>query len=375
MWLPLSYSIRSLGRRRARTALTAFGIAAVISTFIVMTAASAKMRSMFRGAGQPDEIVVMQAGAMNPEFSSPSRASGSWLKAQGGVAQAEGAGLLVSPELSLASEMEGGGSSPVMLRGVEPVALGFYREVNVAQGQPMAPGKRVMVGRQLARARGVTVGHRVAFEGDVWSVVGVFSARGAVYEQEIWADLDDLAAATRRSGPTHFAVRATSAAEASALVERINSQQAEPLQALPSAAAFARIGGMSIWMSSLGQFIAVVIALGAVFGGMNTMFSALASRRREIGILRAVGYRPFAILVSFLIESLLLGLSGGLLGAALAFAMARLPLRIPFLLDGEVEIGAGSLVAGLALALAVALVGGLLPSLHAARMPVIRALR
>ena len=93
---------------------------------------------------------------------------------------------------------------------------------------------------------------------------------------------------------------------AKALVARVNDQHAEPLQALTSAAAYARIGGMSLWMSALGQFIAVTIALGAVFGGMNTMFSAVAHRRREIGILRTVGYRPFAILASFLFESLLL---------------------------------------------------------------------
>lgn len=374
MWVPVSYNLRSLLERRGRTAFTLAGIAAVVSVYIVMNSVSGHMSSLFRTTGQPDEIVVLQAGSVNPELSSVSRSSTGWLGTQDGVAQGA-EGPLVSPELSVASRLGDGAGADVMLRGVTPIARSFYREVTIEQGEPPGPGKRVVVGEKLARARRVKAGDTLSFEGTTWSVAGVFSARGAVYEQEIWTDLDDLAAATRRPGPTHFTVRAASRDAAKALVARICDQRAEPLQALTSEAAYARIGGMSIWMSALGQFIAVVIALGAVFGGMNTMFSAVAHRRREIGILRAVGYRPGAILASFLLESLLIGLAGGLLGAALSFAVARLPLQIPFLLENDVGIRAGNIGAGLILAVGVAVLGGLLPAVTAARMQVVDALR
>lgn len=374
MWVPVSYSLRSLIQRRGRTALTLFGVAAVVSVYIVMSSVRGHMVSLFRTTGQPDEVVVMQAGSVNPEFSSVSRASAGWLRTQDGVAQGA-EGPLVSPELSLATRVEGSPPADAMLRGVDPGALSFYREVKVVEGGPPAPGKKVMVGRTLARTNGIRVGDRLTFEATTWEVAGVFSAGGAVYEQEIWTDLDDLAAAARRPGPTHFTVRATSADAADALVAHVNGQRAEPLQALTAVTAYARIGGMSMWMGALGQFIAIVIALGAVFGGMNTMFSAVAHRRREIGILRAVGYRPVAILVSFLFESLLIGLGGGLLGGALSFGVARLPLKVPFFIEGNVGIGAGHIGSGLLLAVGVALLGGFLPALSAARMQVVQALR
>ena len=375
MWVPLSYNLRSLTERRGRTFLTLFGIAAVVSVFIVMSSVSGQMSTLFRTTGQPDEVLVMQAGSVNPEFSSVSRSSAGWLKTQDGVAQIGSLGPAVSPELSLASRLDKAPPADVMLRGVDAVALSFYREIKPEAGAAPAPGKRVIVGVKLARTQHISKGDTLTFEGATWTVAGVFDGGGTVYEQEIWTDLDDLAAATRRPGPTHFTVRTLSADAAKAFVDHVNNQHAEPLQALTSAAAYARIGGMSIWMSSLGKFIAVTIAIGAVFGGMNTMFSAVANRRREIGILRTVGYRPFAILVSFLFESLLIGLAGGALGAALSFVVARLPLKIPFFIENQVGIGASAVGSGMVLALGVALVGGFLPALQAARMQVVQALR
>lgn len=374
MWVPVSYNLRSLLERRGRTSLTLIGIAAVVSVYIVMSAVSGHMQSLFRTTGQPDEILAMQAGSVNPEFSTVSRSSSGWLKTQDGVAQSP-AGPLVSPELTLASRLDRTPPADVMLRGVDPVALSFYREIKADPGEAPAPGKRVIVGRKLARAQHISKGDALRFEGADWVVAGIFDGGGTVYEQEIWTDLDDLAAATRRPGPTHFTIRAASPDAAKKLVDLVNNQHSEPLQALTSAAAYARIGGMSIWMSALGKFIAATIALGAVFGGMNTMFSAVANRRREIGILRTVGYRPAAILASFLFESLIIGLLGGLLGAGLSFVVARLPLKIPFLIENQVGIGAGAIGSGMALALGVAVVGGFLPALQAARMQIVQALR
>ncbi len=376
MFVPLRYNLRSLALRRVRTALTVIGIGAVVSVYVVMSSVSDQIRTLFKQTGGPDEIIVTQAGALNAEFSSVSRASATWLRTQGRVAQDAGGVPRVSPELMLSSQLvRNGVAGNVLLRGVSAGVMPWYQDVRVAEGGPLGPGKRIMVGRQIARARKLHVADAVDLEGERWTVAGVFTADGTVYEQEIWLDVDELGAAANRADLTHFTVWTRGAADARALVDEVNGQRAEPLQALTAEAAYARVGGMSVWMSALGKFIAIIIALGAVFGGMNTMFTAVASRAREIGILRAVGYRGGAILVSFLLESATVGLAGGVLGGALAFAVARVPLHMPYLLDGEVVIRSGDLVAGLVLSAVVSLAGGFVPALQAARVRVVDVLR
>jgi putative ABC transport system permease protein len=170
-------------------------------------------------------------------------------------------------------------------------------------------------------------------------------------------------------------VRCKSIADTQVLVDAINNQRTEPLLSMTSTAAFKRVGGMSIWMAALGQFIAIVIAFGAVFGGMNTMYAAVATRSREIGILRAIGFRSGAVLLSMWTESVLVGIMGGVAGILLAFVVAKVPLNMPFLLEGSVSLHTGDLVAGLVLALVVGGLGGLLPSLQASRLKVVDVLR
>ncbi len=377
MIVPVAYNVRSLFVRKTRTLLTVLGIGAVVAVYIVMTAVSARMKTMFATTGAPDEVIVMQAGALNPEFSQVGRGELTFLASQEQVAVDHGAPV-ISPELSLASKAtlpHGGGVADVMLRGIEPTAVRFYREVQVVEGRPLPSSGAVLVGVQLARAHGLRVGDALELEHGEWTVGGIFTAAGAVYEQEVWIDLDALAAATNRGDVTSFLVRARSPSDAEALVRAVDAQRGEPIQALTSAAAFARIGGMSIWMAALGRFIAIVIALGAIFGGMNTMYAAVAQRSREIGVLRALGYRKGAVLASMLFESVLVGLLGGAVGCALSFLIATVPLNMPFLLDGTVALGPLDLVAGMVLALVVGVIGGILPALQAAAVKIVDALR
>jgi putative ABC transport system permease protein len=374
--VPLSYNLRSLWQRKTRTGLTVAGIAAVVAVYVVMTAVSVQMRHMFKGNAQPDEVVVLQAGAMIPEFSQVNRAEATWLATQPQVVQVGGRPV-VSPELSLASHvtLPDGQSANVLLRGVEPANLAFHRELAVVEGKPLADGTAVLVGVQLARSRHLQVGDVLTFERTPWTVGGLFSAQDGVYEQEVWVGLDALAAAANRSNVTGFTVRTRDAAAAKSLVDAILAQHSEPLQAMTSDASFARVGGMSIWMATLGRFIALIIALGAVLGGMNTMYAAVAQRGRELGVLRAIGYRSGAVLLSMLLESVVVGLLGGLVGLGLAFAVARAPITMPYLLEGGIPLGASDLMAGLELALLVGALGGLLPALQAGSVKVVDALR
>jgi putative ABC transport system permease protein len=376
MFVPLVYNLRSLWLRKTRTALTVLGVGAVVAVFIVMTAVSAQMRHQFKTNAQPDEVLVFQAGALTPEFSQANRASATWLATQPQVAT-EGGRPVVSPELSVATRvaLPGGKEADLQLRGVEPANVSLHREFALVEGTPLAGGSSVLVGVQLARSLHLAVGDVLTFSRSRWTVSGLFSAHGGISEQEVWGDLDAFAAASNRSDVSLFLIRTRSPAEGKALVELVNGQRSEPLQAFTAEAAYARVGGMSLWMSALGRFIAIVIALGAVFGGMNTMYTAVAQRSRELAVLRAVGYRSGAILLSMLLESLVVGLLGGVVGLLLAFAAARVPLNMPFLLEGGVPLHAADLVAGLVLALVVGALGGLLPALQAGAVKVVDALR
>jgi putative ABC transport system permease protein len=376
MFVPLAYNLRSLWLRKARTALTVLGIGAVVAVYIVMTAVGGQMQHLFKTTAQPDEVIVLQAGALTPEFSQASRAAATWLATQPQVA-VEGGRPVVSPELALATRavLPGGAEADLLLRGLEPANVPFYREFSLVKGAPLAAGTSVLVGVQLARARHLQLGDVLTFERTKWTVGGLFEARGGVYEQEVWVDLDALGAAANRPDVTGFLVRTRDADAAKALVDFVTGQRGEPLQALTALAAYARVGGMSLWMSALGRFIAIIIALGAIFGGMNTMYAAVAQRGRELGVLRAVGFRSGAILLSMLLESVVVGLLGGAVGMVLAFAVARVPLNMPFLLEGGVPLTGRDLGAGLVLALLVGALGGLLPALQAGSVKVVDALR
>ncbi len=376
MLVPLSYNLRSLWVRKTRTALTVLGIGAVVAVYVVMTAVSGQMKHMFKSTAQPDEVIVLQAGALTPEFSQVSRASATWLATQPQVVS-EGGRPVISPELSLATSLTlpSGELQDGMLRGLEPANVHLYREFALAEGAPLTSGTGVLVGAQLARAQHLKVGDPLRFERTDWKVIGIFTAKGGVYEQEVWLDLDALGAAANRPDVTGFMVRTGGAAQAKALVDFVGAQRGEPLQALTAEAAFARVGGMSLWMSALGRFIAIIIALGAIFGGMNTMYAAVAQRSRELAVLRAVGYRSIAVLLSMLLESVVVGILGGVAGVTLAFAVARVPLNMPFLLEGGVPLGPADLGAGVVLALLVGVLGGLLPAMQAGAVKVVDALR
>ena len=133
-------------------------------------------------------------------------------------------------------------------------------------------------------------------------------------------------------------------------------------------------GGMSSAMAGAGSFLALITAVGAVFGGMNTMYAAVAGRRREIGVLRALGFRRGSILFAILLESLLLCALGGLLGIGLGFALARMPFELPYLADSAVAVGLDHVVKSLILALVIGLLGGVLPALRGARERIVDAL-
>lgn len=373
--VPLRYILRSLGRRKLRTAMTVVGVALVIAIYASMSSVAQTMVRSFRSTGRSDEVVIVQAGSMTVDFSHVPRSSLGYVQTLEGV-EARTERPLVSPELGLGSVATvDGRERDLSLRGVTADAPAVYTQVHLAEGSWPSGGRQVTVGRTAAAKLGLDLDDELTFEGEEWTVVGIHEAGGRVYDQEVWVALDDLAAAANRRTYTNYFLRAESPEAAAALVERVNENRRYPLRAQLASDFYARTGGMSIWMATLGQFIAIIIAIGAAFGGMNTMYSAVSSRRRELGILRSLGFGRGAVLLAVLLESLVLCLVGGGLGLLLGLLLSLVPIDVPFLPASRVALGAPQVLWSLVLALLIGLVGGGLPALQAARLRLVEALR
>lgn len=373
--VPFSYVARSLATRKARTVLTVLGVALAVAIYAVMGSVADKMARSFRTTGEPEEVVLTQAGSVNVDFSSVERQSLGYLQTLDAVASQDGTAL-VSPEIYLGCVVSvHGRTHDVYARGVTAVAPAVYRNLRLASGSWPGPGLKAAVGRSLASRLGLKVGDRLAMERQEWTVAGLLDGEGRVYDNEIWVDLDELAAATNRVTYTSYTVRAKDAAHAATLVTTITEGRRFPLMARSASDFYLATGGMSLFMAALGRFISFVIAIGAVFGGMNTMYAAVAGRRREIAILRALGFGRRAVLLSFLGESLLIGLAGGLAGLVLGFGLSFVPLDLPYSPGTLGGLGLRPALSGLVLALAVGAAGGLLPALHASRLRMVEAMR
>ncbi len=373
--VPWHYILRNLGRRKLRTGMTVGGIALVVAIYAAMSSVADGMVGSFRSTGAPDEMVITQAGALNVDVSNIDRAALTYVQTLDGVAL-DGAVPLVGPELWLGCVAEVRGE-PVELsvRGVDAAARPVYGQVRIEQGEWPGPGYRALVGAAVAARLGLEVGEPIRCEGAEWTITGRLSSDGRVYDQEVWVNIDDLAAAAKRTTFTSFTIRVRDVPSGQALLEAINENRRFPLVARFASDFYARTGAMSMVMANTGTFIALVIALGAVFGGMNTMYAAVAHRRREIGMLRAVGFGGRAILLAFLAESLLIAFAGGLLGLLLGLALSLLPFDMPLLSQSVTGLSGAVVFRSLLLVLVIGLVGGGLPALQAARLRVVDVLR
>jgi putative ABC transport system permease protein len=278
-----------------------------------------------------------------------------------------------------------GRRSNVGLRVVPPAAFEVHGGITMIAGRRFTPGlDEVIVGRRiLDRVRGLRLGSTVRFRRRSLQVVGVFSSAGAAFESEIWGDYDTLNELIRRrsADSSSLVLRMRDPAEIPAFDRWLRNQPGMTLAALPEERYFANQAGyVSTSLKALAAFVAVVMGTGAVFGAMNTLYAIVAARTREIGTLRALGFSRRAILGSFMIESTALALAGGVLGCVLALGVhgySTGTANLQSLTEVAYAFRITPRIVGLALAFALALglVGGALPALRAARLPIADAVR
>jgi putative ABC transport system permease protein len=377
--------LATVPQRLGATSVVVVGIAGVVSVLVALLAMAQGFQTTLRNAGNEDTAIVLRAGA-NAELSSGlDRTSVTLIAQASGVLHDAHDVPVASAEVVVVSNVpkrSTGTDANVEVRGVGPQAWQVRPEVHLVDGRRFRPGLRELIVGQgaLAQFRGLSTGSTVLLNGQAWKVVGVF-ASGDSHESEIWGDAESVAAAYRRNGFQSVSVRLRGAGAIddfkAALADdprlRVDVQTTRDYYSRQSER-------LTRVIRAIGYGVSVIMALGAVFGALNTMYAAVAARTREIATLRALGFTGVPVVVSIMLETMLLAFAGGLIGAGIAWAvfngytvstLGSNFSQVVFRFQVNPEL----LLRGLQWALAIGFLGGLFPALRAANLPVTQALR
>ncbi|MGD0743915.1 MAG: ABC transporter permease [Verrucomicrobiota bacterium] len=381
------FGLMSLPQRRGAVAATVIGIAGVVAVLVGVLSIAAGFRQALTVSASPDGVIVLRSGADSEMVSGLGRNDIRVIADAPGVAR-DAQGPLASAELFVIIDLpkrSSGTDANVPLRGVEPAALHVRDNLKIVQGRMFEWGRdEVIVGRGAAREfAGLEVGSKIKVGRDAWPVVGIFSAGGGVSESEIWTDAKVLQDAYNR-GDSFQSVYAklNSPGAFQAFKDSLTSNPQLSVKVVRQAEYYAQQSEtITRLITTLGFLIAFLMAIGAVFGALNTMYSAVAARTREIATLRALGFGGGAVVVSLMFESLLLALVGGVVGGGLAwlafnnFHTSTMNWQSFSQIAFAFRVTPQLLVRGVAWAAAIGLIGGLFPAIRAARLPIAAALR
>lgn len=386
MGLIASYNLRSMIVRKGTAAMTAGGIAMVVAVFVMTLAIAQGFRATLVASGSPQNAIVLRKSATAETTSAVLRTDVPIIESLPQVAHGPDGHPLASPELvTIIALPRVSDNQPanVPARGVGPKAFEVRDTLRFVEGRRFTPGTREVNAGKLAvgRFKGLTLGSDVKFGSATWKVVGVFTAEDASFESEIWGDVDLMMPAFQRDGYQSVTVKLADPAMFDAFKAAVEGDPRMYLQPLREQDYYAEQSrALTTVIRVFGTFVTLILAIGAVFGAMNTMYAAVAYRTREIGTLRALGFPPFRIVTAFLAESVALALVGGVIGCALALPVHGLSTGTTnFSSFSEVafkfKITPALLAGGLLFSAVMGAVGGLLPAIRAARIPVARALR
>jgi putative ABC transport system permease protein len=387
MQIPLKYILRSSTSRRLTTLITMLGIALVVFVFTAVLMMANGVQKTLRSTGSDDNMIVVRKAAMSEIMSILDREAASIVVNLPQVARFADGRPMSSKEVVVIINLDklgADGISNVTVRGVEEAAFQLRPQVRIVEGRMFRWGAReVIAGAGITdRFVGAQIGETVKFGGDVWTVVGIFDSDGSGFDSELWGDLNQIADAFKRSSLSTVTARlknpndfseVTSAFESDNRLQYFTAKREKKFFEEQSEM-------MATFIRILGIFITVIFSTGATIGAMITMYGSVANRTVEIGTMRALGFYRRSILLAFLIESIVLSLGGGAVGLALAsllqfFTISTLnfgsfsELAFSFALSPRIA------TQSLGFSLLMGLLGGFLPSVRAARLDIIQALR
>ncbi|HTV17360.1 MAG TPA: ABC transporter permease [Polyangiaceae bacterium] len=386
-WVPVSYNLRSLARRKTSTASTFVVLALVVFVLTaVMMLAQGIAHTLTSTAPPLNVKLMMRRGTVEWHSYIPFELM-SRLSALPGIAPNAQGAPLISPELVVLIWAERGGADPddganLTVRGVHPIAFELH-PLQIREGRSFETGKdEIIIGKALVgRFAGATLGGRMTFADHDWTVVGIADHGGTAHDSEIWGDIEVMAPTFKR-GYCSATLRLSDRSELDGLAAALASN--------PDTSAYVARREVDYWRSLseqsvnfvrlLGAAVVVVFSFGAILGALNTMYAQVTARTRELGTLRAIGFKPRAILVSLVLESVLLSLAAGVLGVLGASLLENVTFELSTVQTlSEITYGfhlsPRLALASLGFAVLLGYAGGLLPALRAARMPIVNAVR
>jgi len=388
MPIPLEYNFRSVINRWVSTLVAVLSIAGTVAVFIVMLAMAQGFRATLVSSGSPQNALVLRGGADAEMMSAIMLDQVKVINDAPGIARSAAGDPLVSAEVVVIGAfplIASGTDANVQIRGVSPLALQVRPDVHIGQGRFLESGlAELVVGRNVPGIyKGFELGSSVDFGGGRWTVVGVFDAGGSSFDSELWCDATVLNQIYKR--PTNVfqsvTARLTSPASFQEFKDALTSDPRLTVDVFQERLWYSEQSRMvSTVIKVLGFLVAAVMAVGAVFAALNTMYSAVAARSSEIGTLKALGFGPGSIVASFLAESMIIALAGGAIGCLAAlpfngFTTGTMNWASFSYLAFSFRVTPAIIGIGAAFAVLMGVIGGLPPALRAARLPVVVALR
>ena len=383
--LPIDYAVRNLGRSKLRLTLSVMGSVLVVALVVAAGGFVEGMTASLRHAGDERNVVVLGVGSEESfERSEIPGATASLLSATVPGLRTRMGVTFVSPEVHVQLPVGAGAASDsgrlILIRGITPAAMLVHAQVQIAEGRLPQSGRDEILAGRLAHTKlglplnAFAIGNKVRIEGRDWTVVGGLAAPQSVIDGEIWMPLADLKQLTKRE--TDSCVVATLGDAELADVQTFCRQRLDlEITAMTESSYYSRLAAFFAPIRAVTWITAGLIAISGLFGGLNTMYAAFASRVRELGMLQCLGFRRRAIVLSLAQESCLTTLSGTLLACAISLALLD-GVAVQFSMGAfGLRIDAPVLLLGMGAGLALGLIGALPPALGCLRLPIPESLK
>ena len=387
MKIPFKYTIKNFTSRKLTTFITIFGVALVVFVFTAVLMMAYGIQKTLIATGQPDNVIVTRKAATGEITSIVDGETQDIIRTLPHIAVDKNGNQIISKEPVVVINLEkfSGGMSNVTVRGVSDLVLELRPQVKIIEGQMFQFGLReLIVGSGVTgKFKGAAIGDQVKFVGDNWKIVGIFDSEGSGFDSELWGDSQQLLNAFNRGNSvSSMTLKLDDVSNFDIFKKQFEFdkrlQQFEPKieqKYFEEQSEF-----MAAFIKIIGIVITVIFSFGAMIGAAITMYAAVANRTVEVGTLRALGFKRRSILVVFLIESLVIAITGGVIGIFLAsflqfFNISTLNFQSFSELAFSFSLSPSIIITSLIFAVLMGIVGGFLPSVRAARLKIVNALR
>ncbi|HMD75561.1 MAG TPA: ABC transporter permease [Steroidobacteraceae bacterium] len=379
-------NLQTLPQRLGASSVIVIGIAGVVAVLVSVLAMAAGFHHTLADSGRADRAIILRGGSDAELNSNLTREDIDVISSAAGLAKDEGGKALLSNELVTVAnlpKLDTGTDANVTLRGVGLKLVEVRPELKIVEGRLFKPAVRELIaGAGAAKQfRGLTVGSVLNLRNADWLVCGIFTSNGDVHESELLADVDTVGSSIERTGYSSAIVLLESAAAFSSFKDALTTDPRLKVDVEREPEYYAaQSKDLTRTINIVGNSVAIIMAIGAMFGALNSMYTAVAARSVEIATLRAIGFGGLPVLLSVMIEALVLALVGGILGAALAWlffnghsvsTLGAAFAQVVF----QLTVTRTLIVTGIVWACLIGLLGGFFPALRAARLPVAEALR